>query len=208
MVYGYARVSTRGQAVNGNSLEDQRAMLRENGAEEIVEEQFTGIRMERPELDKLIARLRDGDTLVVTKLDRLARNVEDGIHVIRELMGRGVRVNVLNVGMLEETPLGKFFLATLLAVAELERSTIIERMQAGKAVARTKAGFREGRPPIPEEKKRHAVELVRGGRTYREAARLVGISVSTVVRAARKVRSENKPCVVFPGAPRLAEPNA
>ena len=76
--------------------------------------------------------------------------------------------------------------ATLLAVAELERSTIIERMQAGKAVARTKAGFREGRPPIPEAKKRHAVDLVRAGHSYKEAAEMTGISISTIVRAAKK----------------------
>lgn len=185
MVYGYARVSTRGQATHGNSLEDQKRILLENGAEEIYEEQFTGTKMDRPELDRLIEKLQSGDTIIVSKLDRLARNVEDGIRVIRSLLDKNVKVNVLNIGTLEDTALGKFFLATLLAVAELERNMIVERMQAGKAIARTKAGFREGRPPIPEVKKQHAVDLILNGHTYRETAMLTGISTATLIRAMR-----------------------
>ncbi len=191
MVYGYARVSTKGQAAHGNSLEDQRRILLENGAEEIYEDQFTGTTMERPELDRLIGKIQSGDTLIVTKLDRLARNVEDGIRVIRSLLDKNIKVNVLNIGTLEDTALGKFFLATLLAVAELERNMIMERMQAGKAIARTKNGFREGRPPIPEEKKQHAIELIRSGHTYKETAMLTGISTATIIRAVRKAKDMN-----------------
>ena len=192
MIYGYARVSTRGQAAHGNSLEDQRKLLRENGADEIYEEQFTGTAMERPVLDRLMEKMQGGDALIVSKLDRLARNVEDGIRVIRSLLDRNVKVNVLNIGTLEDTALGKFFLATLLAVAELERNMIIERMQAGKAIARTKAGFREGRPPIPEAKKRHAVELILSGHTFKDASLLTGISISTIVRAMRERKDRDR----------------
>ena len=70
MIYGYARVSTKGQAKDGNSLDAQERQLRENGAEEIFIESFTGVKMERPELDKLLERVQDRDTLIVTKLDR------------------------------------------------------------------------------------------------------------------------------------------
>lgn len=85
---------------------------------------------------------------MVTKLDRLARNVSEGIELIRALFKKDVKVHVLNIGLLENTSMGNFFITTLLAVAELERNMIIERTQAGKEVARTKAGFREGRPPL------------------------------------------------------------
>ena len=98
--------------------------------------------MERPRLQGLLGRMEAGDVLIVTKLDRLACNLEEGIHVIRSLIERGVKVNVLNVGLLDQMPMGEFFITTLLAVAELERSMILERMQEGKAIARTKQGFR------------------------------------------------------------------
>ena len=157
MVYGYARVSTRGQAAHGNSLEDQRIILRENGAEKIYEEHFTGTTMERPELDRLMEKIQSDDTLIVTKLDRLARNVEDGIRVIRSLLDKNIKVNVLNIGTLEDTALGKFFLATLLAVAELERSMIIERMQARPLPEQRMDSGREG-PPF--QKSRNAMQSI------------------------------------------------
>ena len=85
MIYGYARVSTRKQ-VNGNSFEEQQRLLVSEGCEKIICEQYTGSTTTRPELDKLIARLNEGDKLVVTKLDRFARNVVEGIQLIRSLI--------------------------------------------------------------------------------------------------------------------------
>lgn len=72
MIYGYARVSTKGQAKDSSGLESQEKLLRENGAKIIYTDSFTGTKMDRPELDKLLAKLQDGDTLIVTKLDRFA----------------------------------------------------------------------------------------------------------------------------------------
>lgn len=185
-VWGYARVSTKGQKAHGNSLEEQEQRLRENGASSVTVEQFSGASMERPKLQGLLGRMEAGDVLIVTKLDRLARNVEEGIHVIRSLIDRGVKVNVLNVGLLDQTPMGKFFITTLLAVAELERSMILERMQEGKAIARTKQGFREGRPPIDRARKEHALALLREGRSYKEVAAVTNLSVSTLSRYVRE----------------------
>lgn len=90
MVYGYARVSTSGQAKDGNSLEDQKNKLITAGASEIIEEYYTGTTTHRPEFSKLINKLQDGDTLVVTKLDRFARSAGQGVQLIQELIGRGV----------------------------------------------------------------------------------------------------------------------
>ena len=139
MIYGYARVSAKTQ-LKGNSLEEQRNELKRTGCKVIIEEQFTGKTTLRPKFDELVHKtLQSGDTLVVCKLDRFARNVTEGISnvtegisVIRELFGKGVKVHVLNVGLLENTAMGNFFITTLLAVAELERCMILERTNAGR----------------------------------------------------------------------------
>ena len=103
MIYGYARVSAKTQ-LKGNSLEEQRTELERNGCKVIVEEQFSGKTTVRPKFDKLVKhQLQHGDTLIVTKLDRFARNVTEGISTIRYLFDKGVKVHVLNVGLLENT---------------------------------------------------------------------------------------------------------
>ena len=103
MIYGYARVSAKAQ-LKGNSLEEQRAELLRNGCEVIIEEQFTGKTTARPKFDDLIKnQIQKGDTLIVTKFDRFARNVTEGIATIKHLFNKGARIHVLNVGLLENT---------------------------------------------------------------------------------------------------------
>lgn len=188
MLYGYARVSTRGQ-INGNSLEEQRQQLVDAGCECVIEEQYTGTTMDRPELDRVLSKLQSGDTLMVTKLDRLARSATEGAKLIKKLIDKGINVNILNMGKVDERPQGRLMLHILLAFAEFERDMIVERTQAGKAIARTKAGFREGRPPIDKARKDAAVDMViNGGKSYKEAATAVGISKSTLVRAVRLLK--------------------
>lgn len=140
-VYGYARVSTKGQ-----ELEVQLEALRKENVEHIYQEKFTGTSTARPQLQELVETLQAGDKLVVTKLDRLARNTKEGIELIEQLFAKDVKVHVLNVGLLENTSMGRFFLTTLLAVAEMERNMIIERTQEGKAIAKQNPDFKEGRP--------------------------------------------------------------
>lgn len=115
-------------------------------------EKFTGTTTDRPELSKVLTVLSKGDTLTVTKLDRLARNTKEGIEIIEALFKRGIRVHVLNVGLLEDTTMGRFFLQTLLAVAEMERNLILERTQEGKIVARQNPNYKEGRPKSHSDK--------------------------------------------------------
>lgn len=186
MIYGYARVSTKKQLENGNSLEEQTNQLTKEGCEVIIREQFTGSKLERPKFDELMDKLQEGDKLVVTKLDRFARNVTEGIEVVRKLFRKKVKVHVLNVGLLEDTAMGNFFLTTLLAVAELERNMIIERTQAGKEIARTKNGFKDGRPKkYTEFQLRSAIELL-SVHSYGEVERMTGISKSSLIRERRK----------------------
>lgn len=145
MVYGYARVSTKGQDRYGNSLQDQEAKLKDAGCERIYCDSFTGTKMDRPEFSKLLAVLSAGDTLVVTKLDRFARTAADGAKTVQELVERGVEVNVLNMGRADNSPMGKLMVTIMFAFAEFERDMIVERTTEGKAIARTKPGWREGR---------------------------------------------------------------
>lgn len=189
MNYGYARISAKVQ-LKGNSLEEQKNELRKNGCQIIVEEQFTGKTISRPKFENLIRnQLQPGDTLVVTRLDRLARNVTEGVSTIRSLFNKNVRVHVLNVGLLENTAMGNFFITTLLAVAELERCMILERTAAGKEIAKKRDGFKEGRPPIARAKIELAMSLLEK-HSYKMVAEMTGISVATLARYRRKIKEE------------------
>lgn len=195
MIYGYCRISSKGQLVN-NSLEQQETeILSKYDKAQIVKEQFTGTTTDRPVLKELIDKLQNSDVLVVTKLDRLARNTEEGIHLIKELFAKGVSVHVLNVGLLEDTSMGQFFITTLLAVAEMERNMIVERTQAGKVIARQKDGFKEGRPKKYTDKQLdNALSMLSingGDKSYTEVAELLGISKSTLIRENNKKKTNS-----------------
>ena len=128
MIYGYCRVSTKGQAKDGNSLEAQeKAILERYTDAKIYTEAYTGTTTNRPVFTEIIENLKENDMLVVAKLDRLARNTVEGIQIVQQIFAKKASVHVLNVGLLEDTPMGQFFLTTLLAVAQLERSQIVER---------------------------------------------------------------------------------
>ena len=181
MIYGYARVSTAGQ-----SLESQVEALQTEGCEKIVKEHFTGTKTSRPVLNELIEQLQEGDTLKVTKLDRLARNTGEGISLVESLFNKGVKVHVLNVGLLENTTMGRFFLQTMLAVAEMERNMIVERTQEGKAHAKQRDDFVEGRPRVYSKQQReHAMKLLED-HSYKQVEKMTGISKSTLIREKKK----------------------
>lgn len=186
MVYGYCRVSTQMQARDGNSLEAQKRLLKENGAEEIYSDAFTGTKSHRPELDRLLDKMQPGDKLIITKLDRIARSASHGIELIQSLLDRGVAVHVLNMGLLDNTPTGKLIRNIMLAFAEFERDMIVERTQEGKAVAKKQPDFREGRPRVYGKKQiQHALGLLQD-HSYRQVTELTGISKSTLIRAKNK----------------------
>ncbi|MCM1220075.1 MAG: recombinase family protein [Lachnospiraceae bacterium] len=188
MIYGYARVSTKGQAKDGNSLEAQEAALREAGAVEVYTDAFTGTKAHRPELDKLMEAMQAGDTLKVTKLDRIARSATQGIELIQSLLDKGITVHVLNMGLMDDTPTGRLLRTVMLAFAQFERDMIVERTQEGKAIAKQKEGFTEGRPPVySKEQLAHAVELL-DTYSYGKVVKMTGISKSTLVRERRKLK--------------------
>lgn len=183
--YGYARVSTVAQ-----DLESQIQSLESEGCTQIYKEKFTGTKTDRPVFNEVMSLLAEGDTLVVTKLDRLARNTREGIDVIEGLFAKGVRVHVLNVGLLENTTMGRFFLTTLLAVAEMERNLIIERTQEGKAIAKQREDFREGRPKKFDKKRLDTAMQLLESNSYKEVEAKTGISVATLAREKRKRKEQ------------------
>lgn len=186
MVYGYCRVSTQMQARDGNSLEAQEKLLRENGAKEIYSDTFTGTKAHRPELDRLLDKLQAGDKLIITKLDRIARSASQGIELIQTLLDKGITVHVLNMGLLDNTPTGKLIRNIMLAFAEFERDMIVERTQEGKAIAKMQPDFKEGRPRLYGRKQiQHALGLLEN-HSYRQVTELTGISKSTLIRAKNK----------------------
>ena len=189
MRYGYGRVSSKGQALNGNSLEDQEKKLTEAGCDEIILEAFTGTKMERPKFSALLEKLEPGDTLIVTKLDRFARTASDGVKVIKELMARGVAVHVLNMGLVEDTPTGRLILNILLAFAEFERDNIVERLADGREVAKeNNPDYKEGRKSkMPANFQWYLENVEAGELTVAEACRMLKIHKTQWYRWKEKV---------------------
>lgn len=196
MIFGYARVSTKSQAKDGNSLETQIDILKENGATEIYADSFTGTKTDRPEFNKLLEILKPGDTLMVTKLDRFARSMMQGSELVNELLKKGIKVNILNIGMMDNTPSSKLIRNIFFSFAEFERDMIMERTQEGKAIAKTKEGWKEGRPKKFTQKQiDHALSMLTingGSYSYSEVEEITNISKSTLIRANNKKKLELK----------------
>lgn len=182
MVYGYARVSTDKQNLYGSSLDDQVAVLKQSGAESVYADHYTGTKMNRPEFDKMIGLLQSGDTLIVTKLDRLGRTSEGMIRLIKDLLARNITVKVLNMGTIENTPVGKMIVTFLAGFAEMERDLIVERTMAGRAYRKaTDPDYREGRKPKEYDPVLYdelQAKVANGEITARNAAKLLGVGKS------------------------------
>lgn len=190
MNYGYARVSTIKQS-KGTSLEDQEQELKKAGAEIILKDSCTGTKMNRPEFTKLMAQLKSGDKLIVTKLDRFARTAVEGGAIVKQLHDMGVTIHILNMGIADNTPMGKLMVTMLLAFAEFERDMIVERTQTGKDVARANGKKVDGRPKkYPRKYIEEALKRIENGESYNTVADDTKISKSTLIRAMRERRAE------------------
>lgn len=191
MIYGYARVSTYGQAKDGNSLESQMELLKANGAEVIEVERFTGTRMQRPVFAELLKKLEPGDTLKITKIDRFARTVGQASELIGELIDRGITVHILNLGVLDNSSTSVLIRNIFLAFAQFERDMIVERTQEGKSIAKLDPSFKEGRPKkFAKVQVELALELI-DKYSYKRVSEMTGISESTLYRAMRKKRRDD-----------------
>lgn len=185
MIYGYARVSTKGQSKDGNSLAHQQQELTQNGAQVIFTDVYTGTKINRPQLEQLLQQLKAGDVVMVTKLDRFARSANEGIQLVDRLLSQGVKVHILNMGVLDDTPTGVLIRNIMLCFAQFERDMIVQRTQEGKEIARRHPGYREGRKPLYSKHQiNHALELLEH-HSYRQVTEMTGISKSTLIRAKR-----------------------
>lgn len=185
-VYGYIRVSTKGQ-VPGTSLAEQEQQIRERYPAAIIVSEAASGAHQRQGFDALCEKLQSGDTLVVCKMDRFCRSAKEGLQYVDMLREKGVSVHILNMGLLDNSPMGRLVATMLLAFAEFERSQIIERTQNGRIAARDKPGFRDGRPPkYTALQLEHALGLL-DGNSYKQVEAMTGISRSTLQRARKKV---------------------
>nr|WP_227272195.1 recombinase family protein [Roseobacter sp. H9] len=176
MLIGYARVSTEDQ-----SLALQHDALRAAGCERIFDDKVSGAKSERPGLVKALELLRDGDTLVVWRLDRMGRSLKDLIERAEELKDMGVGLKSLQESIDTTTSGGQLIFHMFGALAEFERNLIRERTEAGLRAARAR-GRKGGRKKALDRKKRvHAVELYRSRKhTVPEICNLMGISRATL----------------------------
>jgi DNA invertase Pin-like site-specific DNA recombinase len=181
MKFGYARVSTLDQ-----NLDMQLDALKQAGCDKIFEEKMSGKRDDRPELIRLLDQLREGDILVVYKLDRLGRSTFKLLELTAEFEKKGVEFVSIVDGIDTTNPLGKFFFRTMASIAELERDIIAERTRAGLQAARAR-GRIGGRPPVDKKIISMALDLYHAGNmSVSEIEHQTGVSKATLYRYLKK----------------------
>lgn len=188
-IIGYVRVSTKGQ-LDGYSIDQQIGEILSVYKEGVIYEEGLSGAKERPVFNEVLSILEKDDILVVTKLDRFCRTTKEGLQYIDMLLEKRVKIHILNMGLIENTPVGKLIVTNLLAFAEFERAMIIERTQSGKAIAKTKEGFKEGRPKkFTKKQLDNALSMLNingGNYSYSQVEELLGISKSTLIRENNK----------------------
>jgi DNA invertase Pin-like site-specific DNA recombinase len=185
MRFGYARVSTLDQNLNM-----QIDALKAAGCDKIFEEKVSGKRDDRPELNRLLDQLREGDTLVVYKLDRLGRSTFKLLELTEDFERRGIEFISIKDGIDTTTPMGKFFFRTMASIAELERDIIAEHTRAGLQAARAR-GRSGGRPKTDKNKLEAAASLYQAGKmSVPEIVDATGVSKATLYRHINKSKLE------------------
>lgn len=176
-IFGYARVSTEAQ-----NLDRQLDMLRQYGVDYIYNEKMTGTKRNRPELEKLIDRITEGDTVVVESLSRLGRSTKDLIELTEIFQSKNVNLVSLKEAIDTSTPTGKLLFTLMSAIAQFERDVIADRTREGLRSARAR-GRTGGRPKTDSEAVKKAVKLYRTEKySLREIQELTGVKKDTLYR--------------------------
>ena len=182
MKIGYIRVSTQEQ----NTIR-QEVMMEQLGVEELYIDKASGKNTDRPELKKMMAYVRRGDTVIVESISRFARNTRDLLDLIERLSAKGVEFVSKKEAIDTTTPTGKFMLTVFGAMAELEREYILQRQRQGIALAKEQGKYRGRRPLDPPELKKVVRQWRAGELTARQAMRKLDLSSSTFYRKARGI---------------------
>ena len=190
MRIGYARVSTTRQAEHGTSLEDQKAALTAAGCDRIYTDGgVSGATTRRPQLQALRDAVRAGDSVYVTRLDRLGRSTADLLAIVQDWTDRGIGLHVIEQGLDVSGPTGRLMLTLMGALAEYERSLILERTAAGRAAAKASGKSWGGSARRwTDRDARRAAGLVSRGLTHADAARAMGTSRRTLLRMLDRAR--------------------
>ena len=178
MFVGYARTSTVDQIA---SFEGQTAALDQAGCEKVFSEQVSAVARHRPELEATLDFVREGDTLVVVKLDRLARSVAHLVEITGKLEAKGAHLRILDQNMDTGTPSGRLMLHVFRAVAEFERSLLLERQRVGIAKAKAEGKYR-GRAPTARAKSQEVLAMKAERHRPTDIARALNISRASVYR--------------------------
>jgi len=174
---GYARVSTEDQ-----NLEMQLRALKEAGCKKVFTDKVSGSASDRAGLKEALSHLREADTLVVWKLDRLGRSVKGLVDLVLDLESQHVHFRSLTDNIDTKTPAGRFFFHVMASLAQMERELIIERTRAGLNAARQQGRVGGRKRLMTEKKVAAAKKLLAGGTPPREVAQNIGISVPTLYR--------------------------
>jgi DNA invertase Pin-like site-specific DNA recombinase len=177
MLIGYARVSTQDQ-----NLDLQIDALTKAGCKKVFDDKVSGHRAERPGLTRALEMLREGDTLVVWKLDRLGRSVKHLVELVGELHQQGVQFKSLTDAIDTGTPSGRFFFHVMASLAEMERELTVEHTRAGLEVARQLGRTGGRKRQMTDSKIESAKKLLANGVPPRDAAQNLGVSVPTLYR--------------------------
>ena len=165
----------------------QLELLHKAGCQEIFKENLSGSNIDRPELRKLLDYIRKGDTVTVTKLDRLARSTKDLLSIAEEIKKKGADFEALNINLDTKSPTGQLMLTMLAAIAEFEKGIMLERQREGIDVAKEDGKYK-GRKPIEGTKLQQVQTLVEGGISVRKAVAEVGIGRRTYYKAIEEGR--------------------
>ena len=177
MIIGYARVSTHDQL-----LDAQLDILNDAGAAKIFSDKISGSKRKRPELNRLLDQLRDGDVVLVAKYDRLARSLADLLEIVAAIEAAGAGFRSIAEDIDTTTPAGRLIFHVFASIAQFERERIRERTLEGLAVARKK-GRIGGRPPaLSEDQKAEVLRLKDDGRALKDIASMFRVSLATVKR--------------------------
>ena len=184
MLVGYARVSTLDQLAGFN---DQVEQLRRLGVEKIFQEQVSAV-AGRPRLEAALDFVRDGDVLIVTRLDRLARSTKHFCEIHERLERKGVKLKVLDLGIDTGTVTGRMIAEIVIAVAGFERRLLLERQKVGTAAAKSEGRYK-GRAPTARRRFGEVLDLHHAGVRPDEIAARLAISRSSVFRALKEART-------------------